>query len=78
MPLVPDTLGAAQIRQIDNESTRNDIATDLFDESDGRRGGAAGSNQIVHEQHFLAFQNGIVMHLNPISASTRSVPYSNS
>lgn len=69
-PQLLQALFAAQIEEIDNESGIVHFAAEAADQFDRGVDSAAGRQQIVNHQHFIARFNGVNVDLQPL------VPYS--
>ena len=67
---LPDLLGAAQIRQVDDEAGRQHVGADLLQELDGGLRGAAGGDEIVDQDDALALKHAVPC------ISISSMPYS--
>src|SRR5580700_3618106 len=63
---LPDLLGAAEIRQIDDEAGRQNIGADLLEELAGRFRGAAGGDEIVDHAH--ALKHRVLVHFHFVDA----------
>ena len=50
-----DLAAAAEVRQIDDEGTGDNVAAHLINQLDRRQCGAAGRQQVVDEKNLLPF-----------------------
>ena len=69
----PELVGTAELGQIDDEARMGHLGTGAPEELHSRDGRAAGGNQIVDQQHPVAFIDGIGMHLDGIHAIFKRV-----
>lgn len=75
MPCFFETLFAAEIEQVDNERSVSHFTTQTTDQFNGRFDSAAGCQQIVHHQNFVARFDGINVDLQLIGAVFRVVSF---
>lgn len=67
-----ETLFTAEIEQVDNERSVSYFTTQTTDQFNGRFDSAAGCQQIVHHQNFVARFDGINVDFQLIGAVFRS------
>lgn len=70
-----ETLFAAEIEQVDNERSVSHFTTQTTDQFNGRFDSAAGCQQIVHHQNFVARFDGINVDLQLIGAVFQVVSF---
>src|SRR6218665_3945994 len=63
-----EVLATAKIRQVDDEAGGHDFRTDLAQKLDGANGRAAGSDQVVTEDHLLTRLYRVDMNFHLVGA----------
>ena len=58
------SLGPAEIRQIDYEASRKDLRTQLAQQLDGTFGGATGRDQVVDQNDAITVRNRVLVHFH--------------
>src|SRR5205823_14690503 len=61
-------LAALQVHQLDQEAEAGDLAAQHLDQLAHRPGGAAGGDEVVHHQHPLAGQDGVLVDMEDVVA----------
>src|SRR3989449_6945916 len=64
----PQAAAAAQVGELDHEGAGEHLAAAALDQLDGRRGGAAGGEEVVHDQHSVAGADRVVVDLERVAA----------
>src|SRR5579871_352885 len=64
----PDLLRPAQVRQIDDETGRQNVGAHLLQQLAGGFRRAAGGDEIIDQDDALVFENGVLVHLHLVDA----------
>src|SRR6516165_460145 len=65
---LPDLVGAAEVGQIDDETGGQHFGADALEEFYCRLGGATSGDEIVHQDHALALEHRVLVHLHLVDA----------
>ena len=52
-----------QVAQLDQEMDPHHLGAELLDQVDDRRGGTAGGDEVVGDQHLLTRLDGVFVHV---------------
>src|SRR6185312_10401371 len=63
-----DLVGAAEVRQVDDEAGGQDFGADALEQLHRRLGSTAGGDQVIDQDYTLALEHRILVHLHFVDA----------